>query len=65
MKCACGGSKIRFFRSLETSEGTFIRTHVSQSCLGCILSGAETGNVNNDLKMPKEDCQRAHWRGQK
>ena len=32
-----GGSKMRFFRSLETSEGHFIRTHMSQSCLGCTL----------------------------
>ena len=36
-KFACGGSKIMFFRSLEALEGTFIRVHLRQSCLGCIL----------------------------
>ena len=29
-KCACGGSKMRFFRSLEASEGTFTRVHMRQ-----------------------------------
>ena len=46
------GSKMTFFRSLETLKGTFIRRHMRQSCLGYILevflSGMEAGNVNND-----------------
>ena len=29
-KCACGGSKITFFRSLEALEGTFVRAHMRQ-----------------------------------
>ena len=55
------------FRRLETLEGTFIRTHMSQSCLGCILevllSGLEAGNVNNDHKMPILGCKNTHWKG--
>ena len=31
----CVWSKITFFRWLEVLEGTFIRTYMSQSCLGC------------------------------
>ena len=31
------GSKMTIFRFLETSEGTFMRRHMRQRCLGCIL----------------------------
>ena len=33
------GSKMTIFRCLETLEGTFIRKHMRQSCLGCIVEG--------------------------
>ena len=33
------GSKGSFFRCLGVSEVTFIRTHMRQSCLGCIVEG--------------------------
>ena len=28
-----------FFDGLEVSEGTFIRTYLNRSCLGCIVEG--------------------------
>ena len=31
------GSKMTIFRCLEALEGTFVRTRMRQSCLGCIL----------------------------
>ena len=31
------GSKMTIFRCLETLEGTFMRRHMRQSCLGCKL----------------------------
>ena len=31
------GSKMTIFRFLETLEGTFMRRHMRQTCLGCIL----------------------------
>ena len=31
------GSTGSFFRCLEVLEGTFVRTYMRQSCLGCIL----------------------------
>ena len=31
------GSKMTILRCLDTLEGTFIRIHMSQSCLGCIF----------------------------
>ena len=36
-KMSVYGKKMTFFRWLEVLEGTFVRTHMSQSCLGCIL----------------------------
>ena len=33
----CVWSKMTFFRWLEVLEGTFRRTYMSQSCLGCIV----------------------------
>ena len=33
------GQKWVFFRILEVLQETFIRTHMSQSCLGCIAEG--------------------------
>ena len=33
------GSKGSFFRCLEASEVTFIRTYMAQSCLGCMVEG--------------------------
>ena len=33
--------------------------------IGSVLSGLEAGNVNSDHKMPKYDCEPAHWKGQK
>ena len=36
--CTYTGSKGSFFRCLEALEGTFVRTHTRQSCLGCILA---------------------------
>ena len=54
--CACGRSKITFFRSLEALEGTFIReTHGAKLFgmhIGSVLSGLEAGNVNNDREIP-------------
>ena len=35
--CTYTGSKGSLFRCLEALEGTFVRTHMRQSCLGCIL----------------------------
>ena len=35
--CTYTGSKWSFFRCLEVLGGTFVRTHMSQSCLGCIV----------------------------
>ena len=35
--CTYTGSTGSFFRCLEVLEGTFVRTHMSQSCLGCIV----------------------------
>ena len=35
--CTYTGSTGSFFRCLEVLEGTFVRTHMRQSCLGCIL----------------------------
>jgi len=52
-KCACGGSKIRFFGGLEgdfkkeTPEAKLFGMHI-----GSVLSGLEAGNVNNDSKKP-------------
>ena len=37
--CTYTGSKGSFFRCLEVLEGTFVRTYMSQSCLGCIVEG--------------------------
>jgi len=34
--CTYTGQRGRF-RCLDVLEGTFVRTHVRQSCLGCIL----------------------------
>ncbi len=31
--------KRSFFRCLEALEGTFVRTQMSQSCLGCMVEG--------------------------
>ena len=59
-KCECGRSKITFVRSLEALEGTFIRVHI----IGSVLSGLEAGNVNSDRKMPNQECERVHCRGQ-
>ena len=33
----CVWPKMTFFRRLEVLEGTFIRTYMRQSCLGCIV----------------------------
>ena len=35
--CMYTGSTGSFFGCLEALEGTFVRTHMRQSCLGCIL----------------------------
>ena len=35
--CTYTGSTGSFFRCLEALEGTFVRTHMRQSCLGCIV----------------------------
>ena len=35
--CTYTGSKGSLFRCLEALEGTFVRTYMRQSCLGCIL----------------------------
>jgi len=35
--CTYTGSKGSFFRCLEVLEGTFVRTYMRQSCLGCIF----------------------------
>ena len=46
---------MRFFRSLEALEGTFIRVQEAKMIgmhIGSVLSGLEAGNVNNDQKMP-------------
>ena len=39
------------FRCLEAMEGTFIRIHMSQSCLGCIFEIWNAKNANIDLNM--------------
>ena len=33
----CVWSKMTFFRWLEVLGGTFVRAHMSQICLGCIV----------------------------
>ena len=37
--CTYTGSKGSFFRCLEVLEGTFVRTYMRRSCLGCMVEG--------------------------
>ena len=52
----CVWSKMTFFRWLEVLEGTFIRTYMRQSCLGCTVEVFCVVGMQ-EMRMPTLKCR--------